>query len=150
MTPDELYARAPESLSSDLHFLRGSVFDHIPELEGNLRQDDPNQRVIIRCYKEFYFDTRRFWRICSVWFDSKPIMIIRNAGREGDDHRSRFVTDAPGYIRMVVYLQTLTQPRCDRDSTIKDEVDPALDIPDLTTFYGDTLDGYFVRHGVIY
>lgn len=146
MTPAELYAREPESTSSELSFIRGYVFDHVPEIEGMLRHDDPNQRVIIRCYKEFWFDTRRFWRICSVWFDSTPIMIVRNAGREGDDHRSRFVTDAPGYVRMVAYLQTLTMPRCDQDSTIKDEVDPALDIPDLTKFYGDSLDGNFRRH----
>lgn len=146
MTPLELYTRDPESISSDLTLIRGYVFDHVPEINGQLRADDPNQRVIIRCYKEFNFDTRRFWRICSVWFDSLPIMIIRNAGREGDDHRSRFVTDQAGYLRMVIYLQTLTVPNCDRDSDVQDLVDPLVDIADLTTFYGNTLDGHFRRN----
>lgn len=143
MTPNELYARAvPDSgVSSDLLLLRNSNYDHVPEVGYGLRPTDPNARVIVRCYKEHNFDGRRFWRICSVWFDSKPIMIVRNAGREGDDHRSRFVTDPAGYDLMVAYLQTLTMPSI--GVKVADVVEPTREIPTLTSFYGNHLDGHF-------
>jgi hypothetical protein len=68
VTPSQLYAREPESTSSDLSSLRGFSFDHVPEIQGDLFKEDPVRRVIVRVYKHFNFDERRYWRLASVWY----------------------------------------------------------------------------------
>ena len=151
MTPAALYERKPESVDHTVGILNGFYYNHVPELEGDiLPYEDPNKRVQIRYYKNFDFDGRRFWRLASVWYETKdcgwkPFMIIQNAGRAGDDHRKRFVTDAALYKEAARYLKTIVMfpERSDLD---KDVVDPLADVPKLTEFYGNELDGYFARH----
>ena len=146
MKPCELYNRVPESENSEICSLIGCYYNHIPQLDDSfswsLPADDPNKRVIIKCYKNFAFDFRRFWRLASVWFDEKPVMIIQNAGREGDDHSARFVTDAETYRAMVSYLASLANVQFEKINVVPLDVD----INGLTEFYGNSLDGYFERH----
>lgn len=150
MTPAALYERTPESIDHAVGNLIGFYFNHIPELEGDtLPYEDPNNRVQLRYYKNFDFDGRRFWRLASVWYETnncfwRPFMIIQNAGREGDDHRKRFVTNREVYESAARYLKTIVMfpERYDSD---KDVVDPLVDIPKLTDFYGNELDGHFER-----
>lgn len=143
MTPNELYAMPPQELNDDLNLLRGCHFNHIPEIDEwvNLYDIKYQDKIDIKILKEFHFDHRRFWRLGTVWFNKQPVMIIRNAGREGDDHYSRYVTDEAQYAAMISYIRSLLpadpQP---------DLVDPNADIPGLTTFYGHSLDGPFERH----
>jgi len=68
-------------------------------------------------------------------------MIIQNAGREGDDHRRRFVTDKEKYKEMIKYIRTLLES----EEEIEDYFDPNEDIQGLDSFYGHTLDGVFKR-----
>lgn len=73
-------------------------------------------------------------------------MIIRNAGREGDDFCDRFITDYKLYQDMVKYLATLIKPNSQMkpaDGEIRKLND---DIPNLTDFYGNDLDGHFERY----
>ncbi len=63
-------------------FLEGSAIDSYDLQYGSC---ESSVRLSIRTHKYFNFDGRRFWRLASVWFDNKPVMIIQNAGREGDD-----------------------------------------------------------------
>lgn len=143
MTPRELYARAPVSTTSDLGALRGFYYDHVPEVSGDLVAEDPAVRVVVRVYKHFDFDHRRFWRLASVWFDGAPVMIVQNAGREGDDHRERFITNSTAYHAMIDHLQTLTKPA--HQTSGGAVVDPDIDVPALDEFYGNKLDGYFEK-----
>lgn len=155
MTPNELYNRVPENSYYDLECLIGFYYDHIPEIDMNIGYEinaanEKKQRVLIREHKFFDFDGRRFWRLASVWFDDnnladlrhKPVMIIQNAGRDGDDYAERFITDERLYMEMIIYIRSLM------DATgvnVRDVVDPDVDINNLTSFYGNELDGHFER-----
>jgi hypothetical protein len=143
MTPNELLKREPESTSYEVGRLNGFYYHHIPELEFNiLPTDDPNRRVELKFYKDFNFDYRRIWALASVWFDGKPFMIVQNAGKEGDNHYKRFVTDEATYKEALKYLSSIV---LFADKPVEDVVDADADIPNLTSFYSHTLDGYFER-----
>lgn len=142
MTPAALYERAPESADRDLTILVGCYYNHIPEASidyyGQI-YGVQQERVEIRYYKRFNFDGRRFWALASVWFDDAPVMIIQNAGREGDDHAARFITDPEQYTSMVHFIASLRQVKLDE---VKDVVKATDDLP-LESFYGNSLDGHF-------
>jgi hypothetical protein len=144
MKPSELYARTPERVDYEIGNLIGFYYNHVLEIENNhLPWEDPNKRVEFRCYKYFNFDGRRFWRLAAVYFDGQPVMITQNAGREGDDHRKRFITDFPRYQNMVAYLMSLVRPE---DWKNQDIVKPDDEIEGLDEFYGNKLDGHFERY----
>jgi hypothetical protein len=140
MTPNQLYQRIPEKTDHEICTLKGFNFNHVPEIESEFIPKDPTGKIEIRYYKDFYFDQRRFWRLASVWIEGKPVMIIQNAGREGDDHAKSFITDATQYSALIKHLATLTKPLAGK---IENVVDPDIEIPDLTKFYGNELDGGF-------
>lgn len=106
----DLYARTPEKTSQDASILRGFYYSHIPELEYALPLPVEAPRMTIHIYKEFDFDCRRFWRLAAVFLDGQPVMVIQNAGREGDDHAARFITDRATYGELVRYLASLMHP----------------------------------------
>lgn len=147
MKPQELYDREPEETTGDFNYLFGTYYNFMPEIDnfyGWIQWEKIDKlRIEIKIIKNFNFDGRRFWQLATVWFDGKPIMITRNAGREGDDHASRFVTDEDGYRKMVEYAKSLLPVEF---SEVKDVVNPNDDIEGLETFYGNTLDGYFERY----
>lgn len=147
MTPKQLYFNTfPEKKDNDITILSGCYYNHIPELEDyNFESDKWNIKqdlIEFRYIKYFYYDSRRFWRLVTVWFDGKPVMIIRNAGREGDDHSSRFITDSELYDKMIMYIKGI-MPISGVDT---DVVKIDTDIPDLTIFYDQSLDGPFERY----
>ncbi len=147
MTPNELYAREPIKRHSDLNWLVGCYFNHVPESDsvynGTLSVTDDH--VELRVYKDHWFDGRRFWRLASVWFDGKPVMVIQNAGREGDDYVGRFITDVDVYKDLVKYVKSLIPPN-EVEVSKKDVVDPTLNVKCLTCFYGNELDDPFDHH----
>jgi len=133
MKPSDLYKSMPEDSHHNIDILSGCYYDHIPEVDlcnVDVDQVEKDQRVLIKVYKEHQYDSRRFWRLASVWFDNEPIMIIRNAGREGDDHADRFITNSKQYYKLVSYLSVSELPA----------YDPDKDIPNLTQFYNDSFD----------
>lgn len=141
MTPNELYKREPEQTVSfietdwDESYIRGCYYNHIPEIDGYAKYK-PTDRIQIRIYKFVLFDSRRFWRLASFWLDDKPVMIIQNAGREGDDHANRFVTSQPLYVEMVSLLLSLQEP----EEIQSDITDPDEEMGEITYFYGYDLD----------
>jgi hypothetical protein len=149
VTPAALYERIPERIDTAVEILKGCYYNHVPELEFDiLPHEVANSRVQIRYYKEFDFDGRRYWRLASVWYETndchwKPFMIIQNAGREGDDHHKRFVTDVGLYAEAVRFLKSICLTPDKGDPEV---VSPFDDIEGLTEFYGNRLDGHFERH----
>lgn len=98
MTPNELYNLKPIRSDFDVAILFGCYYNHMPEIEHLYTLPVPdNTRVEIRYYKDHSYDGRRIWRLASVWLDGYPFMIIRNAGREGDDFADRFITNEAKY-----------------------------------------------------
>ena len=141
MKPSDLYARDAEDTWKDLSVLMGCYYKHLPELEQVWDRLDleKNEKVQIKVYRYVDYDGRRFWLLGGVYFDGQPVMIIRNAGREGDDHHSRFITDGGRYFEMLKYLSTLCRFQDKDQQPVIDLVAPDDDIPDLETFYGNSL-----------
>jgi hypothetical protein len=146
MTPNQLLQRTPETTDHYIAVLHDTWhnYDHVPELRGELPDTDPTKSIEIRYYKDFHFDLRRNWTLASVWFKDKPVMIIQNAGREGDDHAKRFIVDSTAYQDMIIHLNSLCRPYMYESQDAV--VDPEVDIPNLTNFYGNELDGVFYIH----
>ena len=92
MKPSELYKMKPEEITKNIDCLWGCYYSHIPEIEHLYIDAEKNERVKIHTYKYFCFDGRRIWHLAAVKFDDKFVMIIQNAGREGDDHAAPIVT----------------------------------------------------------
>lgn len=141
---NDLYKMNPESVEKCLGCLKGFYYDHLPEIEGDLwGLEQLNEKVEIKVLKDFDFDGRRIWRLATIWFDGNPIMITQNAGREGDDHRERFITDSAQFKNMVKYIESLVY------GENSDEVcltDPDKKIECLTKFYGNELFGVFEKY----
>lgn len=129
-----LYDREAKETTRDLSWLKGCYFDHLPELgSGELSRKLNNERVEIRVLKHVDFDQRRYWRLATVWLDDRPVMVIQNAGREGDDHSARFITDRDAFYEMLAYVAGLSTTSAEIGTT----VDANEERDDLLSFYGD-------------
>ena len=145
MTPAELYVMTPESVDHDLFSLAGCYYNHLPEAGEDSSEwiCCKSDRVEVRHIKYFSYDGRRFWRLSTVWFENEPVMVIQNAGREGDDFHRRIVTSQTGLLLMANYILSLIPP----DNTESIEVfDPNQEVEGLTEFYNQSLSGPFERY----
>ena len=101
-------------------FLIGCYYNHIREagelenfhLVGWKDFTKHNKRVFTKVHLHFDRDSRRYWRLASVWYkDSKmvehPFMVIQNGGREGDDSFSRIISDPFYFLQACEYLEKL-------------------------------------------
>lgn len=144
MTPQELYNRIPEQEDRNLRILTGCLYNHIPEVSALRGLDkaivDRNTKVLIKYYKDHSFENRYVWRLASVWFEDKPVMIIQNAGLAGEEYKCRFITDTSLYLELIQYLKGLLTTAF---VTIEDQVDPTLEIRGLDAFHGSILDSSF-------
>jgi len=149
MKPSELYQRKPEKIDNNINVLHGCYFNHVPEIElfsePCYMEPIKNSRITIHYYKDWCYDGRRTWMLAAIKFDDKFVMIIQNAGREGDDHEARFITDKPLYDEMVSYIRTLVRPLIE-DRSLGEVVDVDTDIKNLTKFYNGDLDGLFEHY----
>lgn len=140
MTPNELYKMESLRTETDIAPLFGCYFNHMPEIVDDYWRiaatEVKNERLEIRYYKDHSYDGRRIWRLASVWFDNKPFMVIQNAGREGDDHAARFITDVGLYKQAATYVKSIVPPDF---KELPDVVSADEDVPTLTEFYGDSL-----------
>ena len=137
MTPREVYEMAVVETET-AEELNGCYYNHAPEIAAlriNWAAVDATKRLDLRVHALGRVDIRRYHRLMSVWFDGSPVMMCQNAGREGDDYHRRWVTDVPGYLRMLHFLATFAEP----DPCDAVECTPDGDIGDVLTFYGKTL-----------
>jgi hypothetical protein len=147
MTPNDLYNYNyhNDDVTYNISTLAGCYYTHIPELETELQRCSygnimlTQTRVSVKTVKYHSYDGRRIWHLATVWLDDKPVMVIQNAGREGDDHAARFVTDLDAYREMVAYLRSIIPIEWDETEVM----DRMQDNPALTRFYDQSLDGYF-------
>lgn len=159
MKPSELLKREPESIVNIfadrdnskwlfMDYFQGTYFNHVPELNINPHDIDgfvDVDFVTVKVLKDFNFDSRRYWRICVVCLHDFPVMIIQNAGREGDDYYDRFIVDPDRYKELVRLISSLIRVDIEPEN-LQDVVSLDEDIPSLTEFYGNELDGYFKRY----
>lgn len=136
MKPVDLYNREPEEVTRDIGILRGVYYNHTPEIHDDKGIDFyklKNERIEVRYYKYYSFDARRFWALASIYFNEEPVMIIQNAGRDGDDHAKRFITNRNLYNEMIGYIQSLIVKEIENSIDVYDENE---DIENLDEFYG--------------
>jgi hypothetical protein len=130
LTPKDLY-EMKSTATLDALALRGFSYDHVPEAGPDVElRDKPRVRVEVVGY--VHFDHRRYWRLATVWFDDKPVMVVQNAGREGDGYSKRFVTDVSLLMELAKYLKA--------EEAAPDTVPLSYDGADLVNFYGVSLD----------
>jgi|GEM_PF-3336815 len=142
MTPNELYARDPvEVVRDNLDPLKGYNYDHLPEVDANVADLAPivegllKGRFELRFYGRRSSDERRIWWLYALWLDGAPVMILQNAGREGDDHSRRIVTHMGRLARVVSLLRAYLPAEA------TEVVDPTKEVKGLDEFYGDSLGG---------
>jgi hypothetical protein len=143
VTPNELYARTPVAVVADnLDALKGCYYDHLPEIDvlafelAPIIEGPMKGRFELRYYRRFCSDGRRIWHLYSLWFDGRPVMILQNAGREGDDHHRRIVTDVPRLASAISSIRTFLGA----DKVLPEEIaDPSHSVLGLDTFYGGSL-----------
>lgn len=156
MTPSELLNKGKVvSISSDFSLLIGAHYNHIPELIPNYSDRryesfwtmyDKNKYlkdyfIKIEFYANKNLSPRYIWRLGVVKFKDKPVMIIQNAGREGDDYSKRFILTEKIYQEMIDYMNSLyifkkyDIPKFDIISDLY-----FTEMPELTEFYGHTLE----------
>jgi hypothetical protein len=70
-------------------------------------------------------------------------MVIQNAGRGGEDHREKFVTDGEGYMSMIRHITSLLPSDLVGPTNIVG-IDDSID--ELTNFYSQSLNGPFERY----
>lgn len=124
----------------------GYLKNHINEIEESDLwgiPEETNKMVGIQIHKYHNFDGRRYWQLGSVWFNGSPVMIIQNAGREGEDHEKKFITNKQLYIDMVRYIKSLIP--FDDEWIDKEFINEEDDVKELNTFYGYSLNGRFER-----
>lgn len=133
MTANELYRLTPKRTTKEIC----NLYKHIDKLDPNCEYE-ANDRVEIKEIVSYCFDGRRVWDLNTVWFDGMPVMVIQEAGRDGDDHTDNYVTDYPKYREMVNYILSLPK---DNDNCTR--LNPDTDEPNLTTFYNHTLSDFY-------
>jgi len=139
MTARQLYATPAKQTTHELEILAGHLYNHLPEA------GDPaswafliSTEVEIRTLGYRNFDGSRIWHLATVWFQGKPVMVIQNAGRDGDDHVRRYVTDTrglrmlAGHVKALAFLEVLEND----DMRVIEEDEEASE---LSHFYGEDL-----------
>lgn len=150
MRPIDIYALPFSKQTTCLGVLKGFYYDHLSEFSKKYWRDsyfnyeEINTRITIKTHVNHDFDGRRIWAIRSVWLDGLPVMIIQNAGREGDDHRERYITSKKRFLEMLGYMETLMSPE-DRkkygdigsfEDIAVQEYEEFREMSCLTEFYG--------------
>lgn len=133
-TPNEFYQMEPIKTSYKLY----GIDDHLEELytEDGYIPDLEQSRILIKYYMYERIDHRRVKIFGSIWFDNNPVMLFRNAGREGRDERSRFITNESLYWEMLDYIRSLlgySKPG------VRDVIPLDEPCPQLHVFYGDVI-----------
>ena len=97
-----------------------------------------HDRIEVRVHGEAWGDSRRFWKLFSVWLDGKPVLVGRHAGREGDDSVERVIIDRALY-RQLTHVIAAILPIYADDEEI-DRLAADGDIGSLTHWYGDHIE----------
>jgi hypothetical protein len=135
----------PERTVTSVEHLSGYYYNHIYEVGDEfpmVKYEVKTERVEIRFIKDFCFDGRRVWQLATVWLDSKPVMIVQNAGREGDDYSARFITDATLFREMCQHIKELLPV----DQNYIEEICSNTKTEGLIEFYGNHLDDNFEHY----
>lgn len=114
MTPfsiDKLMNVEPQRITSNLSWLIGSDYNHIPEMGIDPIDWKRHSRYHklygfeFRILREVWFDERRCLVLGLIVLHGYPVMVTHNAGREGRDQFERFICDVPRYKDRISLLR---------------------------------------------
>lgn len=149
MNANDLYIMKPESTEVGAEHLIGFYVHHwsddlSEEERGAIQYEGVDtSKIVVKTVKYFCYDGRRIWQLRTVWFEGVPFMVVQNAGREGDDHSARFITDGETYLKAVDYIKDQVKAS---NEVVIEVINPNEDLPVLTRFYGQSLDEPFERY----
>ncbi len=124
--------------STQIHdYLIGCYYNYFPELgefyNYNLNPafEKENTRIITKIHMHYKRDTRRYWRLASVWYIDEdyneiPFMVIQNAGREGDDYCTRIISNESTFLEAANYFKNLILNSSNIEQFIKDGIEKTL------------------------
>ena len=105
---------------------------HVTEIALDDADWSKNTKVELRDYIDENFDGERGFTVFSVWFENRPIMLCREAGRGHQDAVDQWITDLEGYRNFLTYVASLLPIA---ESYVGAATDPEEDIPALDEFY---------------
>jgi len=137
MKAKDFYELKPKEIIMDLTgYLIGGYFNHLAKSLEHVDEYNidfsKNTRIKVKILAQKWHDERRFWRVATVWFDDFPFMIIKNAGREGDDHSGRVITNEEVYQEAIQYIRS----KLWRPHVVGDTINLEFELPEFVEFYG--------------
>lgn len=140
MNIEELCDTKPESVSTDLSWLRNENYNHVPELHScdvcELTLPKGHEVIEINVYKDHDLGDGKSWQLGVVTLNSRPAMVLQHAGIDGDEYSNRIILDIPDYMRLVNVLKNAAQTEWTVGGKENSRTE---DMPDLTKFNGHSL-----------
>lgn len=98
-------------------------------------------RFALRQLHHENFDGERTASMHTLWFDGKPVAIVKDAGRGEADENTRWVTDRYQFAALCAYISEVMDPQGDES----DFIDPEKEMyPDeVFALYGGTISAKF-------
>lgn len=139
-TPAELYALKPVSVDYASY---STVSVHLTDdfnyyWDIDLGKVADTKRMETRTLVDHDYDGRRGWTLQTVWFDSKPVMVVNSSGRDGDEYHERWITDGAAFHALVSFLKSFLP-----EGPSEGFVEASAKIPAMTEFYGHTIHDYY-------
>lgn len=170
MTPNQLYAEKPKEIIRDyrqlfmgadgsqghLEVFGGEAFNDFAFSDmqwaaENLIGPAVGDRTELRVLQHERTDSsyKYYWRLATLWFDAKPVAILQNSGRYGEDHKKCFVTDIAGFEALCRYARLELVTALSEAAPLKQlptTVNPEAELPELTTFDDHTYGKPYFRY----
>lgn len=138
MNIDELYNTDLPLTSHKLGLLSDEYFNHVKEIGEiislNGLEEVEVDEVVIK-YAEIKGHGFAFWRLGTVWFEDKPVMIIQNNGYHGFEHVLRTITDEVRYKKMIKYILRFVDVQ-----EVEDLAEPDEYSANVSSFSGNSLE----------
>lgn len=91
------------------------------QLYGRLpKKLEEDGRLKVVCLFSKNFDGERGASMHTLWFDGKPVAIVKNSGRGGDEDSHRWITDPVQFTALCTYLWMVLEAGSGPDSDIVD------------------------------
>lgn len=140
----DIYALPATDIDSFQLTLSSRWLPELSDLIGGYGCSAPAQlveenRFVIKSLIDERYNGGRYSHMRTIWFDGKPVLIFQEAGRSGQDHFKRWVTDKETYVEVLAYLVEMLTVRPDTFED-RDYVDPESEVypEELLHFYGNS------------
>ena len=135
MKANDMYAKKSLGEDTTLYYLKGNLYDHIPEVNTSKIDYYLNTKICVKIVENEVVKKNCIKRTGTVWFEDKPFMIIQNGGEDGEYDAERYITNVDLYKAAVNYLLELFVQSVEVDIDLSDVLDPDLETESFENFY---------------